>query len=137
MGNVQTINKISFEDMKYCIDNNNIIISVIKTQDEKCLIKNTVMSYNEENIINDLYSKKNLSTMVVIYGYNSNDNNIIKKYKQLLELGFKNIYVYMGGLFEWLLLQDIYGDDNFPTTSKELNHLKYKPQSIIKDKQLK
>jgi len=100
MGNVQTINKISFEDMKYCIDNNNIIISVIKTQDEKCLIKNTVMSYNEENIINDLYSKKNLSTMVVIYGYNSNDNNIIKKYKQLLELGFKNIYVYMGGLFE-------------------------------------
>lgn len=134
MGNVQTINKISFEDMKYCIENNIIIISVIKTQDEKCLIKNTVISYNEENIINDLFSKKNLSTMIVIYGYNSNDNNIIKKYKQLLQLGFNNIYLYIGGLFEWLLLQDIYGSDSFPTTLKELNHLKYKPPSIIKEK---
>ena len=29
-------------------------------------------------------------------------------------------------MFEWLLLQDIYGDDEFPTTTKELDILKYK-----------
>lgn len=133
MGNIQTINKISYEDMKYCIQNNILIISVINKEDEKCLIKNTTISFQEEHIINELYNKKNLSTIIIIYGYNCNDNNIIKKYKQLLELGFTKIYIYTGGLFEWLLLQDIYGDENFPTTSKELNHLKYKPVSILKN----
>jgi hypothetical protein len=133
MGNIQTINKISYEDMKYCIQNNVLIISVIKKEDENCLIKNTTTSFEEENIINDLYNKKTLSTIIIMYGYNCNDNNIVKKYKQLLELGFNNIYVYMGGLFEWLLLQDIYGKENFETTSKELNHLKYKPISILKN----
>ena len=33
-------------------------------------------------------------------------------------------------MFEWLLLQDIYGNDNFPTTSKDLDILKYKPKKI-------
>ena len=37
----------------------------------------------------------------------------------------------MGGLFEWLLLQDMYGSDEFPTTNKELDVLKYKPISIL------
>ena len=38
----------------------------------------------------------------------------------------------MGGIFEWLLLQDIYGDDQFKTTSRELDILKYKPISTFK-----
>jgi hypothetical protein len=46
-------------------------------------------------------------------------------------MGFVNVYLYPGGLFEWLLLQDIYGDDEFPTTIKELDILKYKPDNII------
>jgi hypothetical protein len=29
--------------------------------------------------------------------------------------------------FEWLLLQDIYGDKEFPTTFKQLDLLKFKP----------
>jgi hypothetical protein len=33
-------------------------------------------------------------------------------------------------MFEWLLLQDIYGAASFPTTSKELDILKYKPPSL-------
>ena len=37
------------------------------------------------------------------------------------------VYLYLGGLFEWLLLQDIYGFDDFPTTSRQLDILKYKP----------
>ena len=32
----------------------------------------------------------------------------------------------MGGLFEWLLLQDIYGNDYFKTTTIENDFLKYK-----------
>jgi len=34
-------------------------------------------------------------------------------------------------LFEWLLLQDIYGSEEFPTTSHELDILKYKPMSAF------
>jgi hypothetical protein len=48
-----------------------------------------------------------------------------------MSLGFINIYLYNGGLFEWLLLQDIYGDDNFPTTKKNIDLLKYKSQKIL------
>ena len=48
-----------------------------------------------------------------------------------MQLGFKNIYVYPGGMFEWLLLQDIYGDDLFQTTSKIQDILKYKQPSLI------
>jgi len=34
-------------------------------------------------------------------------------------------------LFEWLLLQDIYGQDDFSTTKNELDHLKFKGKSIF------
>ena len=34
-------------------------------------------------------------------------------------------------MFEWLLLQDIYGNDDFKTTQEELDILKYKPQKCI------
>ena len=57
---------------------------------------------------------------------NSCDNTLNTKCEQLNQLGFINIYVYPGGLFEWLLLQDIYGEELFQTTSKEIDHLKYK-----------
>ena len=30
-------------------------------------------------------------------------------------------------MFEWLLLQDIYGEKDFPTTKPEMDILKYKP----------
>jgi len=36
------------------------------------------------------------------------------------------VYIYSGGLFEWLLLQDIYGSDLFPTTNDKVDFLKYK-----------
>lgn len=131
MGNIQTINKISFEDMKFCILNKKLIISVIEKKDEHCLIKGTTTSIDEERVINDLYQNNNFSEICIIYGYNSNDMNVANKYKQLLEMGFKNVHIYTGGLFEWLLLQDIYGDKHFETTSYEINHLKYKPNASL------
>lgn len=131
MGNIQSINKISFEDMKHSINNNDIIISVIPVSDQKCLIQNTTHFSNEEQIINNAYNNNELHKKIIIYGYNCNDNNIAVKYKQLVELGFNNVFIYTGGLFEWLLLQEIYGQHNFITTSYEINHLKYKPKPIF------
>ena len=54
------------------------------------------------------------------------DNSTNNKYKQLTDFGFKNVFVYRGGLFEWLLLQDIYGEEQFKTTTKVIDILKYK-----------
>jgi hypothetical protein len=60
---------------------------------------------------------------------NACDESIVVKYNQLNKLGFTNIHVYVGGLFEWMLLQDIYGEDMFKTTKKELDILKFKGTS--------
>jgi hypothetical protein len=56
---------------------------------------------------------------------------VYDKYEQLIKLGFRHVYVYPGGLFEWLCLQDIYSSELFPTSKKELDILKYKPSSIF------
>jgi hypothetical protein len=57
---------------------------------------------------------------------NSQDHTVEKKYEQLLSLGFYKVFVYNGGMFEWLLLQDIYGKEIFMTTKSERDILKYK-----------
>ena len=71
----------------------------------------------------------NLSVNIVLYGKNNIDESVYQKYNQLINLGFINTYIYIGGLFEWLLLQDIYGDENFQTTTSERDILKYQGQS--------
>jgi len=73
-----------------------------------------------------LISSNRTDSYIILYGENSTDNSVYSKYKQLSELGFDNIHIYIGGLFEWLLMQDIYGCDLFPTTKIEQNHLQYK-----------
>jgi hypothetical protein len=73
----------------------------------------------------------NTGSRIVIYGLNASDETIVTKYNQLTSLGFYNVYVYPGGLFEWLLLQDIYGFDTFQTTKKELDILKYKGRRVF------
>ena len=130
MGSNISINKINFKDMQYAINNNLIIINTLDYNDQKCLIKNTLLPDKEITCINE-YINRDKSIKIVIYGENCTDNKLIKKYNQLLKLGFKNIYVYIGGLFEWLLLQDIYGFDDFPTTKIERDHLKYKGKSVF------
>jgi hypothetical protein len=81
----------------------------------------------EEKLINDLLDKFDFNTRTfLIYGKNTNDNSVDNKYNQLRGLGFSNIYIYPGGLFEWLLLQDIYGNKEFPTNGRELDILKHR-----------
>ena len=89
-------------------------------------INRLINVYDETFHINDLIQKKNKKKKIIIYGENSSDNSIVKKYYQLQKLGINNIFIYMGGLFEWLLLQDIYGNDQFPTTTEIIDILKYK-----------
>ena len=132
MGNKVPVQKINFEDMQsYIKSNSTIIISTLPINNQSCLIINTLDPDTEISMLNNML-KKNTNVKIIIYGMNACDNLLINKYNQLIKLGFTNIFVYPGGLFEWLLLQDIYGNEDFPTTKKELDILKYKGDSSIK-----
>ena len=128
MGNQSSIQRLNFEDIQDTIKNKNkyVIINTLPISEQMCLIPNTIDISSEESTINNLVSQNN-SREIIIYGRNSNDMTIYDKYEQLTKLGFRNIYVYPGGMFEWLCLQDIYGKDEFPTTTRQLDILKYKP----------
>ena len=132
MGNTQSINKISFEDIQIAIKNPELylIINTLPLNEQNCLIIGTLDANIEEQTINK-YLKENYNVRIIIYGKNCNDETTEKKYKQLITMGFYNVHIYNGGLFEWLLLQDIYGNDIFPTTKKDLDILKFKPAKVF------
>lgn len=126
MGN-STYTKIGFNDVTFALENPSsfVLINTLPITQQNCLIKNTIISNNEETIVNHyLTSNKNIN--IIVYGRNSNDNDLEKKCNQLIQLGFKNVFGYTGGLYQWLLHQDIYGDEIFPTTSKCNDMLLYK-----------
>ena len=130
MGARQSIKKINFEDMQYCIKNKErfIIINTLAENEQSCLIETTIPADDEVNIINEQIN--NPTKNIVIYGRNCNDEKVIEKYKQIKGLGLYNLCIYTGGLFEWLCLQDIYGDDEFLTTGR-VEILDYKPRKQI------
>jgi hypothetical protein len=134
MGNSQSSSiKINYEDVQFIIKNpeGNILINTLSNSEQNCLIVNTININNEENVINSCMKRGSKDIKIIIYGKNSNDEKLYAKYNQLASLGFYNVYVYTGGLFEWLMLQDIYGEKEFPTTKKELDILKYKPNKVL------
>ena len=125
MGSSQSIIRINFKDIQECINSNDsIIINTLPDHRQDCLILGTINAENETELINKCL-KESKDIKIIIYGENSQDDSVYKKCEQLRSLGFYNIYVYSGGLFESLLLQDIYGEDLFSTTNKILDHLKY------------
>ena len=121
--------KLSFEDIQFAIRNRGefVIINTLPVTDQSCLIENTITHVEEEQILNNLLTNYGLNQKIIVYGRNNTDNTINTKYDQLMNLGFQTVYLYVGGMFEWLCLQDIYGNEEFPTTTRELDILKYKP----------
>jgi hypothetical protein len=110
------------------------LINTLPLDQQDCLIRGTLTVEQEERAINDALTKYVPNAppfQCIIYGTNCCDLTPDKKRKQLLGLGFglKEIKIYRGGMFEWMLLQDIYGDAKFATTKRELNLLKYRPTS--------
>lgn len=123
---------IGFEDLQSLINGKEnkkfLLINTMDIITQECLIHKTLSANIEESTINSLIYEQS-SMMIIIYGKNSNDKTVFKRYIQLKKLGFSNLYIYLGGLFEWLLLQEVYGDDNFKTSIKELDILKYKTET--------
>jgi 23S rRNA pseudoU1915 N3-methylase RlmH len=134
MGNkMSTSIKINYEDIQYVLKNpeGHLLINTLSETEQDCLISNTMNIKNEENIINSCIKNGRKDIKIIIYGKNCNDEKTINKYNQLTSLGFYNVYIYVGGMFEWIMLQDIYGEKEFPTTKKDLDILNYKPYKVL------
>ncbi len=124
---------IGFDDMLHCI-NNTDKYAIIHTMPayEQVLIRGTLTPAEEEVFINEYLSKYTESNKtIILYGRNCCDDSARQKRAQLLSLGIADVYIYVGGLFEWLLLQDVYGVDEFPTTSRVVDLLAYRHRKSI------
>jgi hypothetical protein len=123
---------IGFEDVKIAITSGKYtLINTLPIMEQECLIQGTLSFDKEETVINQWIENNVMNINIILYGKHSADESVQKKRKQMTSLGFTHLYVYSGGLFEWLLLQDIYGKDEFPTTSPCLDLLKYRPPQIL------
>jgi hypothetical protein len=105
---------INYETLQSKIGTSIILLNTLSADDQKYLIKGTLNAVYEIGIMNDQL-KKNKNVEIIIYGKDHYDTSVIKKYNQLKKLGFNKVSIYFGGLFEWALLQDIYGSSNFQT----------------------
>jgi hypothetical protein len=124
-----TVKRAGFEDVLAAIQDPQrfIIINTLSASEQDCLISNTMPIDREEQVVNEMLSQyEKVERKIILYGKNSTDTSVDKKYRQLLTLGISEVYVYYGGLFEWMLLQDIFGEREFPTTRKVVDILKYR-----------
>ena len=133
------IKRIGFEDVKKMMPSSSIsfqqntcFINTLSSNEQSCLILGTISYLEEESTINHILEHQNSSSYrFVVYGKHCNDESSEKKCRQLLSFGCEHIYLYTGGLFEWLLLKDIYGKNEFPTTKQVIDILQYRPSPIM------
>ena len=124
---------IGFEDIKVINDiDNYVLINTLKNDNQDILIKHFI-NRKRESIINEIISNYKVPDKpVIIYGKNCCDLTVNKKFDQLVNLGLKDVYIYYGGLFEWLLLNEIYGNDEFPLNKTEnIDLLRFRPAAVI------
>ena len=126
---------VGFEDVKKVVLNPGkyILINTLPSDSQDTLIQTTVPCEREETVINEMISDYNSPDRpIVIYGRNSCDRTVDAKHAQLRSLGINDIYIYAGGLFEWLLLHDIYGADEFPIrTLKPPDILRFRVSGVF------
>jgi hypothetical protein len=137
MGNqVSLVPKVSYEDIQMVVYRNmhvhhsTLIINTLPPSLQHCLIQSTLDIRFEERVVNAFIQNKP-DIMIIVYGKNSNDITILHKYEQLVKLGFTNVYIYTGGIFEWMLLHEMYGKDLFQITKHEIDILRYRPKSVL------
>ena len=91
MGNTTSTRKVNFEDVQYSMKNKNkfLLINTLESSRQDLLIKNTLPIDREEELINKLI-KSNQNVNIIVYDENANAPNLMKKYNQLIGLGFIN-----------------------------------------------
>ena len=121
MGSTQSLFYVNYCDMQNAINSEKTIIHIMNVGDENILIKNTLTAQLEIERINNYLDSGKTDIDIYIYGYSNADfNKLLQRQKQLNRLGFKNVYVYFGGMFEWLLLREVYGQSEFPINGTDI-----------------
>lgn len=140
MGNQESnngIQYINFEGVQTILSSSFSTTLLINTLPShlhyECAIAKTASPQDEETIMNAVIEKRSNISQIVLYGKNSCDKTVAIKLEQFRTLGIigggVRVMVYTGGLFEWLLLQEIYGEEQFPiqgNAKKPIDLLKYK-----------
>ena len=88
-------NKIGYEDVLYAISktDNYVIINTMTHDIQNCLIKSTLSVDSETDILNKMVENYQYNSItIIIYGINSADETVDKKYKQLVDLGFTKVF---------------------------------------------
>jgi hypothetical protein len=114
MGVMYSLPSYNYHQLHERMKQESVLINTLPISRQESLIKGTIRASNEVEFMNKLL-KTNKNKEIIIYGIHHTDLSVIKKYNQLKKLGFKNVYIYFGGLYEWLLLQEVFGTINFQT----------------------
>lgn len=131
------IEYVNFQDIQKAInDNRYIIMNTLDANKQQCIISKTLSIVQETSVINSLIDNYKYDRDIIVYGMNCCDKTVDTKIEQLKRMGFRRVYIYRGGMFEWLCLQDIYGSENFSTTTETLDILNYKPSQALKIERL-
>ena len=125
MGNtissLPVLERATFDDL---MNASYLIINVLNDTEQDVLIQGTVPCTEEVVQVEKAIQEKRV---IIIYGRNNHDDKVWIKYAQLKKLGGK-AKVYVGGLFEWILLQELYGNERFPLTSYKFDPYQYSPK---------
>ena len=119
MGTSHSVEKTTFDGIQQAVRGKGpILLSTLPKNEQRCLILSTLSPDVEEALLNKCLQRGESGKHILVYGKNALDASPEKKCKQLLGLGFTHVRMYPGGLFEWALLQEVYGTGLFPTTAK-------------------
>ena len=128
MGNqslTMAVQRATFEDVRANVSGKTgLVISVLAETDQQVLISGTVPCVDEvAEVEKAIHEKKE----IIVYGTNNHDERVLTKYNQLKKLGGLP-KVYVGGLFEWILLQEFYGKERFALTTYDFDLYQYRPK---------
>jgi hypothetical protein len=121
MSSLPVLERATFDDVS---DPRYLLINVLSENEQDVLIQGTVSCTDEVAEVEKAIQEKK---GIIVYGRNNHDDRVWVKYTQLKKLGGKP-KVYVGGLFEWILLQELYGNERFPLTSYKFDPYQYSPK---------
>ena len=115
------VQRATFDDVRI---QTGLLISVLPETEQHVLIGGTVPCGDEVAEVEKAIREKK---EIIVYGTNNHDDRVWVKYHQLKKLGGLP-KVCVGGLFEWILLQEFYGKERFALTSYDFDLYQYRPK---------
>jgi hypothetical protein len=91
-----------------------LIISTTITERGSPYIAGTVSRFAELITIDSLKRSNRFDVPILVYGHNMFDTTVKTQSTILMNNGFTKVFVYVGGMFEWMLLHKLYGNTAFP-----------------------